>query len=67
MTFYVFFVMCMSGGMCLSMSLHTVAGSCTGFVRHILSVPLYVGSMMLMPFAIMVLYFTILLFATISV
>ena len=61
------FVMGMFGGMGLSMSWHTEAGSCTGFVRHILSVPLYVGSMIPMPFASMVLCLTILLLATISV
>ena len=60
-------MICMLGGMGLSMSWHTDAGSCTGLVRHILSVPLYVGSMMPMPLASMVLCLTMLLLATISV
>ena len=33
-------VTCMSGGMGLNMSWHMEAGSCTGLVRHTLSVPL---------------------------
>lgn len=59
--------MCMSGGMGLSISWHTEKGTFTGFVRHIFKVPLYVGSMMPMPLASMVLCLTMEDLATISV
>lgn len=60
-------VISISGGMGLSMSWHTENGHVTGFVRHILSVPLYVGSMIPMPLASMVLCLTMDDLATISV
>ena len=60
-------MMGMSGGIGLSMSWHTENGHVTGLVRHILSVPLYVGSMIPMPLASMVLCLTMDDLATISV
>ena len=60
-------VTCTSGGMGLSMSWQTENGHVTGLVRHILSVPLYVGSMIPMPLASMVLCLTMDDLATISV